>query len=101
MTARDLDGLILTFSVRRLSVAVAKGRRLFADCLSPPPLAQVIWVFLYHLTGISHFTSKVTVKITLIGKMVTLFNLPSFDFGISHHSHVRPPFWDNKMWGRT
>lgn len=99
MTVQDVDGLILTLT--KLSVAVAKGRRLFADCLAPPPLSQVIWLFLYHVTGISHFTSKVTVRITLIGKMVTLFNLPSFDSGITHHSHVRPPFWDNKMWGGT
>lgn len=51
------------------------------------PFSQVI--ILYHMTGISHFTSKVTVKVTLIGEMVTLFNLPSFDIGVIRNSYVR------------
>lgn len=40
----------------------------------------------------SRFTSKVTVKLALIGKMVTLSNLPriSFDFGVIPNSYVSP-----------
>ena len=61
----------------------------------PPPLFLFLFLFTgdlyhstlisYHMTSISRFTSKVTVKLALIGGMVALFNLPgvSFDFGIN------------------